>query len=184
MAHGVLLKFILQCYYYIWEISINTFFISLLHFQYQRNMMKNSKLMKTITILTLIALFLPILPVMAQETVDRTGPWADELIFKIYLNQEAEYLALKSGEINVMDWQLPADKVEDALADPNIMTESYQDLGYYLIDINCQRWPTSDVHFRRALAHLVDKARIVTDVLEGFGYSADEIERLREEGVV
>ena len=137
--------------------------------------MKRSKLMKTITILTLIALFLPILPVMAQETGDRSGPWADELIFKIYLNQEAEYLALKSGEINVMDWQLPAEKVEDALADPNIVTASVEDLGYYLIDINCQRWPTSDVHFRRALAHLVDKARIETDVLQGFGYTMDSI---------
>jgi ABC-type transport system substrate-binding protein len=114
------------------------------------------------------------MPVMAQDT-DPTGPWADELIFKIYLNQDAEYLALKAGEINVMDWQLPADKVADALADPSIYTADYADLGYYLIDINCQRWPTSNVHFRRALAHLVDKARIETDVLQGFGYSLDSI---------
>jgi ABC-type transport system substrate-binding protein len=136
--------------------------------------MKLGKIAKTIQLLLLIALLLPIMPVMAQE-VDVTGPWADELIFKIYLNQEAEYLALKSGEINVMDWQLPADKVPDARADPSIYTASYEDLGYYLIDINCQRWPTSDVHFRRALAHLVDKARIETDVLQGFGYSLDSI---------
>jgi ABC-type transport system substrate-binding protein len=138
-------------------------------------MMKRIKLMKTITILTLIALFLPIMPVMAQEPPVLTGPWADELFYKIYLSPEPEYLALKTGEINLMDWELPAEKVADALADPNIMTASAEDLGYYQIDLNHQRWPTSDLHFRRALAHLVDKARIETDVLQGFGYKLDSV---------
>jgi len=124
-------------------------------------------------VLTLALAILPSIPVMAEDVVDQTGPWADELFFKIYLNPEAEYLALKTGDINLMDWELPAEKVADALADPNIMTDSTADLGYYLIDINSQRWPTSDVHFRRALAHLVDKARIETDILQGFGYSLD-----------
>jgi len=72
-----------------------------------------------------------------------------------------------------LDWELPAEKVADALLDPNIMTASTADLGYYLIDLNCQRWPTSDVHFRRALAHMVDKSRIETDILQGFGYKLD-----------
>jgi peptide/nickel transport system substrate-binding protein len=107
--------------------------------------------------------------------VNLEGPWADELFFKIYLHPETEYLALKTGEINLMDWELPAEKVADALADPNIMTDSSPDLGYYEIDLNHQRWPTSDVHFRRACAHLVDKARIETDVLQGFGYKLESV---------
>ena len=113
--------------------------------------------------------------VSPAEEVETTGPWADELFFKIYLNPEAEFLALKTGDINLMDWELPAEKVEDALADPNIETSSSADLGYYLIDINHQRWPTSDLHFRRACAHLVDKNRIETDVLQGFGYKLDNV---------
>ncbi|GAG15135.1 unnamed protein product, partial [marine sediment metagenome] len=121
----------------------------------------------------LITLFLPILPVMAEDEVELTGPWADELFFKIYLSPEPEYLALKTGDINLMDWELPAEKVADALADPNIMTDTTPALGYRLIDINYQRWPTSDLHFRRALAHLVDKAGIETDILQGFGYALD-----------
>ncbi len=136
-------------------------------------MIKRSKVEKTIGLLILITLFLPILPVMAEEEVELTGPWADELFFKIYLNPEVEYLALKTGDINLMDWELPAEKVADALADPNIVTDSTPDLGYYLVDLNFQRWPTSDLHFRRALAHLVDKARIETDILEGLGYALD-----------
>lgn len=135
--------------------------------------MKPTKLVKFLVIILLISLSLPSILVMADDKVVKTGPWADELFFKIYLNPEAEYLALKTGEINLMDWELPAEKVADALADPNIKTASTADLGYYLIDINCQRWPTSNVHFRRALAHLVDKARIETDVLQGFGYALD-----------
>ena len=145
-------------------------------------MVKNSKIVKTITILTLIALFLPIIPVMAEDDViiapkppELTGPWADELFFKIYLNPEVEYLALKTGDINLMDWELPAEKVADALTDPNIMTVAGESLGYYQIDLNHQRWPTSDLHFRRALAHLVDKARIETDILQGFGYKLESV---------
>ena len=128
---------------------------------------------KLVTILLILfALCLPTLTTVA-ETVELSGPWADELFFKIYLNPETEYLALKTGDINIMDWELPAEKVADALADSNLATASTPDLGYYLIDINCQKWPTSDVHFRRALAHLVDKSRIETDVLQGFGYALD-----------
>jgi len=135
--------------------------------------MKNGKIVKILLIL--MTLTLSSTPVMAENEVEKTGPWADELFFKIYLNPEAEYLALKTGDINLMDWELPAEKVADALADPSIITDSTADLGYYLIDINCQRWPTSNVHFRRALAHLVDKSRIETDVLQGFGYALDNL---------
>ncbi len=112
---------------------------------------------------------------IAAQTVKKSGPYANELLFKIYLDPEVEYLALKTGDINLMDWELPASKVEDALQDPAISTESTPDLGYYLIDLNHQTWPTSDLHFRRALAHLVDKSRIETDVLQGFGYALDNV---------
>lgn len=101
--------------------------------------MKPTKLVKFLVIILLISLSLPSILVMADDKVVKTGPWADELFFKIYLNPEAEYLALKTGEINLMDWELPAEKVADALADPNIKTASTADLGYYLIDINYQR---------------------------------------------
>ncbi len=131
------------------------------------------KIAKVILLLLLTSIIIPSMPVIAEDDVVLTGPWADELFFKIYLTPETEYLALKTGDINLMDWELPAEKVADALADPNIMTDSTADLGYYLIDINYQRWPTSDLHFRRALAHLVDKARIETDILQGFGYALD-----------
>lgn len=132
--------------------------------------MKMSKLIKILLILTLISL--PVITVAAEE-VEKSGPWADELYFKIYLNPETEYLAIKTGEINIMDWELPAEKVADALADPDLATASTPDLGYYLMDLNVQKWPTSNVHFRRALAHLVDKSRIETDILQGFGYALD-----------
>jgi len=137
-------------------------------------MIKRSKVTKTIILLILITLFLPILPVMAQE-VEKTGPWADELLFKIYLSPEPEYMALKAGDINIMDWELPAEKVADAVADPNLVAVAAESLGYYEIDLNHQRWPTSDLNFRRALAHLVDKSRIETDLLQGFGYKLENV---------
>jgi len=123
--------------------------------------------------LSIVTSSVTVLTYAHTQNVDRTGPWADELYFNIFLDPAEEYLALKNGTIDIMDWELSAEKVADALADPNILTDSTADLGYYLIDINNQRWPTSNVHFRRALAHLVDKARIETEALQGFGYALD-----------
>jgi len=69
--------------------------------------MKNGKIVKILLILLiLLTLTFSITPVMAQDEVEQSGPWADELFFKIYLNPEAEYLALKTGDINIMDWDL------------------------------------------------------------------------------
>ena len=99
--------------------------------------LKKSKLVKIILILT--ALCMSILAPVTAQTVEKSGPYANELLFKIYLYPEVEYLALKTGDINIMDWELPAEKVADALADPTISTDSTADLGYYLIDINCQK---------------------------------------------
>ncbi len=134
---------------------------------------------KKILFVTLISVLLitSIIPATLSETEDVVleGPWVDDLYFKIYMNPETEYLALKTWDINIMDWELPAEKVADAIADPNIMTASTADLGYYEIDINHQRWPTSDLHFRRAMAYLVDKARIETDILQGFGYKLETV---------
>jgi len=137
-------------------------------------MNKKKVIMISIISLTLLSTILPTLTAGADDVV-MTGPWADELFFKIYLSPEPEFLALKAGDINLMDWELPAQKVEDAVADPTIGTASSPDLGFYQIDINHQKWPTSDLHFRRALAHLVDKARIETDILEGFGYKLESV---------
>jgi len=66
---------------------------------------------------------------------------------------------------------------------------SYTDIGQYEIDINHQRWPTGDEahkyfdetcerclaarEFRKAVAHLVDKDRIVSEVLKGYAYRLD-----------
>jgi peptide/nickel transport system substrate-binding protein len=112
----------------------------------------------------------PIAGTFAQEDVFETyGPRIDEIIIKIYFEPEPEYLALAKGEIDVIDWPLSAEKVEEFKVDPNIVLESYAEFGMFEFDLNNRRWPMSEVDFRRALAHLVDKDKIVTEIVKGYG---------------
>lgn len=106
------------------------------------------------------------------DTYQMMGPFVDEILINIYFTPEAEWLALETGQIDVTDWPLPAEKV-DAYAGPEwadkLYTYEYAEFGYFLIDLNHRRWPISSLDFRKALAHLTDKDKIVTDIVKGFG---------------
>ncbi len=116
-------------------------------------------------------------PVKAVEQLEdfTHGPRIDKVIFKIYTDPEAEYMALKSGEIDMVDWPLPAEKIDDAMSDPNLVVTETGDLGFFYIGINCKRWPLSDYRFRQALAHLVDKDKVVNEYLRGYGNRLDSV---------
>jgi len=123
-----------------------------------------------------------VFPVTAQEY----GPKASNLLIHIYLNPDAENQDIDAGIIDINDWPLAKEWIDKWVADPDITLRSYTDIGQYEIDINHQRWPTGcEEHkyfdetcprclaareFRKAIAHLVDKDRIVSEVLKGYGY--------------
>jgi len=64
---------------------------------------------------------------------------------------------------NVLD---PAD-IADAQASSNLNLNSTISYEFGYVGFNTQSWPTSDVHFRRAVADLMDYSAIQTDVLQG-----------------
>jgi len=123
-------------------------------------------------------------PVAAQY-----GPKASNLIIHIYLNPDAENQDIDAGIIDINDWPLAKEWVDRWALNPDITMRSYIDIGQYEIDINHQRWPTGDDdhkyfdetcprclaarEFRKAISHLVDKDRIVSEVLKGFGFRMD-----------
>jgi len=89
------------------------------------------------------------------------------------LNVTEPYPALENDEIDLARQTLSAEELGYANSNSDIEVNTSDDLGYYIFDLNHQRWPTSDLHFRRALAHLVDKDGIVSNILQGFGYRLD-----------
>jgi len=133
---------------------------------------------------SLLAMSSFVSPVAAQY-----GPKASNLIIHIYLNPDAENQDIDAGLIDINDWPLAKEWVDKWALNPDITMRSYIDIGQYEIDINHQRWPTGDGdhkyfdetcprclaarEFRKAISHLVDKDRIVSEVLKGFGFRMD-----------
>ena len=127
----------------------------------------------TVALITLLIVPSATILVSAEPTEQELivyGPKVDELLIKIYFAPDPQAMALRAGEIDIVDWPLPAAWVEEFKKIPEeIVLAPYVELGMYQIDINNQRWPTNITEFRRAIAHLVDKERIVTEIVKGYG---------------
>ena len=129
-------------------------------------------LMSLLIVLSVLMILEPALA-RGAEVVEWTGPRVDSLLMKIYKDPITEGLALAANEIDIMDVPLMPEQVKELQENPDIILKSYEELGMAELDFNNQMWPTSDVSFRQAVAHLIDKSWIETDVLKGFGISID-----------
>jgi len=122
-------------------------------------------------------------------------PHVDEVVFRIFENQEAEVTALKAGEIDAMNG-LTSDLFESLDGVPGITTLAGKTpTGYNLAlnlavtDHNDPNWPGNtyswytststgspalqDVRVRRAIAYALDKQSIIDNVLGGHGTVGD-----------
>jgi len=138
-----------------------------------------------ILVFALILLFAALMDVSySLETTSVVGgPRAEDLIINFYPNVTAAYLALKSGQIDMIGYELDADLFSDAVDDANIVLAPVADQNMYEFDINnnCTiatypgiRSPTNYQGFRQALAFLVDKDHIVDTICGGFAERIDQ----------
>src|SRR5438445_7490037 len=116
-------------------------------------------------------------------------PFIDAILFKIYRTTQLGVLALESGEIDFYHWAVPPEFVPDLLNDPNIRVWANAEPGFFYLAYNMRREPfgyttypptpandrSSDagLPFRKAFAHLIDKATIVRVLLQNYGVIAD-----------
>ncbi len=119
-----------------------------------------------------------------EETYEMFGPRVDSMQLIVYGTLESEFTAFEAGEIDVIDWPLTPDliiKYSESPWNETIQLGEVAGMWYYEFDINCiapdkwadQYWPTGDVWFRKALAHLVNKTRIVVEQMQGYGEALD-----------
>jgi len=137
--------------------------------------MKTHLTILAIAIVTLMALSL--IPYKANA-VPTMGPRTDSVLISIYGTSAAEFAAFDASSIDCVDWPLGAAEYNAWKLDPTKVMDSYRELGMFEHDCNNNltmlsyktfRSPTSYVEFRHAIAHMIDKPFIITNILGGFG---------------
>ncbi len=105
----------------------------------------------------------------------RLGPHVPGLIFKTYGTTDAAVLALKKGTIDFFWWGLQPGYLPDLDADPNVRIFSSHKSALYYLGLNLRKAPFDDIHFRQALATLIDKEFIVKRILHNYAVQMDSI---------
>jgi peptide/nickel transport system substrate-binding protein len=93
------------------------------------------------------------------------------VIFKVYPNVNTEFLALKSGAVDVVGDPVPPSEVSVLQKTSGIKVQLVPGLGYEFLTYNVTHKPLNNVLVRRALAHAVDDATLRKVVLDGQGIS-------------
>ncbi len=104
-----------------------------------------------------------------------TGPYVDEVIFKVIEDQDQRVLALQTGEIEMDNSFFEPSYLTTLDSDPNIDIYSAARNGYGQITINCDKYPLNISGFRRAFAFAFNKTRVTSEVMDGFSIEHDSL---------
>lgn len=141
------------------------------------------KLLIGILLISILLISIPaIIPVAVAQELPR-GPRADQIIFIRYPSTEHEALAVQAGDVVMHEWGLTGDIFERIKADPNLQFFTAPDFGFFGLGFNCREGnfpfgPAPDIgwtakqaaRFRYAFNFLVDRERVVSELLKGLGY--------------
>ena len=123
----------------------------------------------------------------AYTTFEQYGPNVNQILIKLYANQQIEFNDFELGAIDMVDWPLDKYWIDRWTNNPNIVMQDYGgEIGMREFDINvngtrgiCSAGGTDQtimqpnigtvLEFRQAVAYLVDRAYIITSILQGFG---------------
>jgi peptide/nickel transport system substrate-binding protein len=105
-----------------------------------------------------------------------TGYWGDKsyldrVIFKVIPDATARYLALKKGEVDIIDFPNPSD-IAAIESDATLKTIKQAGLNVGYLAMNTQKKPFTDKRVRQALNYAVNKAEILEAVYGPLGVSA------------
>ncbi len=97
------------------------------------------------------------------------GPYAEDVTYSIYTDQNAAVLALTSGEVDFMLNSLGLQRGLQSLvlADPSLDIVVNPANSYRYLAFNTRRFPMSEVAFRQAMGCMIDKEFMANNVLQG-----------------
>jgi ABC-type transport system substrate-binding protein len=114
------------------------------------------------------------------------GPHVKGILLKLYNNEEEEWTAMDNNQIDFEDWPLTATWINTWQNDPRFQLKNIGgETGYFILDINKNNNPTlsdestnpayiaglgnpcSVLEFRQALAYIVNRTFIISDILSG-----------------
>jgi len=95
------------------------------------------------------------------------GPHFETARFKTVREVASRVLALQAGEIHAADGYLLSEQLEKLEKDPNVKIIAEPSMRTFLIKINNQKPPLTDVHVRRAISYAFDYDGFINGVLKG-----------------
>jgi len=130
-----------------------------------------------------LALLSPALIIpMRVNAPTQYGPRSQELQIIYYTDETQLYAALTAGEIEINTWDLTTAQANDAKTRPEVMLAKVERLGMRSHSINNNLTIAtysgvlshmSDVNFRKAIAHLIDKDYYVDVINDGAAIRTD-----------
>lgn len=103
------------------------------------------------------------------QTWSPYGPRADAQLCRIITSYEARLAAFEADEIDAIGVR-PDDLERIRKNRPDATFSETQSWGSQSIFFNMRNWPLSDVRFRKAMAHLIDReGYIMPEILKGYG---------------
>ncbi len=113
----------------------------------------------------------PVGDVIADYT---EGPFADEVVFSLYSDQNAAVLALTDGEVDFLLNPLGLQRglQQLVLSEPALNVIVNEQNGYRYMSYNMRKFPMSEKSFREAIACRIDKEFMANTVLGGAAIAA------------
>jgi hypothetical protein len=108
-------------------------------------------------------------------------PYIDKIWFRVYQSATTGIIALTKGDIDFYHWSLAPEFVPPLANNPNIRIWNRPEPGFFYLAYNMRNLgvgtynygqPTQvdvGLHFRKAIAHLIDKSTIVKIYLQNYG---------------
>ncbi len=100
-------------------------------------------------------------------------PKVSKLIYKVYKDPQAQYLAVKKGEVHIMVWTLPYAVIEEAESDENLVVPKDPDVYVGFIGLNTKDPILNNKLVRKAIAHAINKTEIVETLMLGLAMPAN-----------
>ncbi|TET07238.1 MAG: hypothetical protein E3J86_13700 [Candidatus Thorarchaeota archaeon] len=104
-----------------------------------------------------------------------TGPYVDNIVYKVIPTQEQRIFALLDGEIEIDTGFFYPNNLGFLDIDEAIDFFSAFRNGYGHITINTGKYPLNVSAFRRAFAYAFDKTRVTSEIMDGFSREHDSL---------